>query len=341
MPRAPHVLTLLLALGAGCGAPRFNTEEFACGSGGSCDGSAEVDGGDAEAGALTDAAVLPADARASVPDAGGADDAAGVPDSGASADASAPDGGQPPTPSGILVSMTWDRNFTDLDVHLVRPGGAVFAMDGADCYYADRAPDWGVTGDAADDPSLELDDVDGFGPEVLRYHRPPAGDYELYVHYFADRSLGMSTASVDLRLLGRRITVPTAALQCNDLWHVGTIVWSGSCSTSAPRRTPRSQRNGVATRRRGESGPCTPMTDRGPGGDGLERSPASSQLAPCWTCWRPSKSTSPNTKRRWTRSPSESPATPFASTTPHTSRAVSKSGRARWSRSTETAANSG
>ena len=93
-----------------------------------------------------------------------------------------------PTPGGtplprLHVSLRWDADQTDFDLHLIRGGGTFGSAD--DCYFARRTPDWGVEGDASDDPRLDRDDVDGFGPEFIDYPNPVVDSYLVEVNYFS------------------------------------------------------------------------------------------------------------------------------------------------------------
>src|SRR5688572_8015448 len=80
----------------------------------------------------------------------------------------------PPTANAISVILRWDRDFTDVDLHLVRPGGSAFTLD-SDCFWASKAPDWGTTGSQADNPFLDVDDIDGFGPETINLRQTGPG----------------------------------------------------------------------------------------------------------------------------------------------------------------------
>ncbi len=135
------------------------------------------------------------------------------------------------------MSLEWDKDFTDVDLHLVRPGGSVFTLDN-DCFWASKAPDWGTTGVQSDNPFLDVDDIDGFGPETINLRQTAAGSYSLYVHYYADRRLGPTNASVKVYLGGTLVgTYSRPNIVCNDLWSVGTIQWNGTSGTFAPADT--------------------------------------------------------------------------------------------------------
>ncbi|MBU1899175.1 choice-of-anchor D domain-containing protein, partial [Myxococcota bacterium] len=63
-----------------------------------------------------------------------------------------------------------DGSGTDVDLHLKHPNAADLwgeAAGGWDCYFANTGPDWGVAGDVVDNPTLDIDDRNGAGPENI------------------------------------------------------------------------------------------------------------------------------------------------------------------------------
>ncbi|MBN2800897.1 MAG: hypothetical protein JXX28_17300 [Deltaproteobacteria bacterium] len=84
----------------------------------------------------------------------------------------------------LWVEMFWDHRGEDMDLHLLRPGAQQDSQQ--DCYYGNCiAPDvldWDVHGLREDDPHLDLDDIDGMGPENINITAPGADRYVVAVH---------------------------------------------------------------------------------------------------------------------------------------------------------------
>ena len=86
---------------------------------------------------------------------------------------------------GLVVQITWTEPNDDMDLHLLAPNGTL-EDPSTDCYYATCSTwgslDWGVLGVTTDDPSLDIDDIPGTGPEVITLEDPAAGTYTIIVH---------------------------------------------------------------------------------------------------------------------------------------------------------------
>ncbi len=163
-------------------------------------------------------------------------------------------------PRDLAVVLTWrpaDSDCTDatrcdqsdLDLHLVAPAGVVgdygvcpvacedvsFCSElsdahvdscrstGLDCAFANRSPEWGAAG-RDDDPSLDIDDVRGRGPEVISLNSPADGNYRVEVHYCNDRVGEPTVATVEVYDRGvlLRAFTPQRLLE-NQLWSAGVI----------------------------------------------------------------------------------------------------------------------
>lgn len=143
---------------------------------------------------------------------------------------------QAPSPADTAISLFlfWDTELTDMDLHLVRPGGTPFGEDGSDCYFQQPTSDWGTPDETRDDPFLDRDDLDGQGPENINLALAEGGSYGVYVHYYADNRTGSSRASVEVHAAGTLLGVFDHTLDCDDLWEVGTIQWDGASGSFVP-----------------------------------------------------------------------------------------------------------
>lgn len=127
--------------------------------------------------------------------------------------------------SGLLLELTWDRDYTDVDVHLVQESaGGVFFEEPYDCYFQNRNPDWGLAGDPVDDPLLPEDIDGGFGPEILGLRAPAPGTYRVWSHYYCDDGFGGTNATVKLYYDGALLAEATSnLLATGKLWDVATL----------------------------------------------------------------------------------------------------------------------
>lgn len=126
----------------------------------------------------------------------------------------------------IHVELAWDIDSVDVDLHLtnVSDGGQFYQSPG-DCYYANLQPEWGAPG-AVGNPSLDIDDVDGFGPENINLDQPEnSKQYRVFVHYFSDDAMGPTNATVRIYLSGELRYEQIKNLTNDIVWDVATIDW--------------------------------------------------------------------------------------------------------------------
>jgi len=108
------------------------------------------------------------------------------------------------------VELFWGQP-DDMDLHLLRPtsqGPATAHSTPGDCYYANTNPNWGVSSSGADDPSLDLDDIPGTGPENINIMDPATapydGWYQVFVHDYPWTEIyqGANDVTVNIYLNG-------------------------------------------------------------------------------------------------------------------------------------------
>ena len=138
------------------------------------------------------------------------------------------------TAEALRFELFWDNLESDLDLHLVPEGEAFFGP--RDCYFAEGqlAPDWGVAGDAADDPALVRDALSGYGPEVISLPAPSAGRYRALVHYFSAHHAASPATSATLRLYRFGVLVSEsrrALAREGTRWEVLAVDWPGGAVT--------------------------------------------------------------------------------------------------------------
>lgn len=147
----------------------------------------------------------------------------------------------------IHVEMSWDtpgdNNQTDttgsdVDLHMLHPRGQRWSTQ-LDCYYANPNPDWGMVGDPSDNPALDLDDINGAGPENITLDNPENTDdlgapYKVGVDYYREESLssftGYGPSYVTIRIyLGGQLAwsndTPKELQRTHDFWEVAQIIW--------------------------------------------------------------------------------------------------------------------
>lgn len=132
---------------------------------------------------------------------------------------------------GIRIELTWDKDNTDMDAHLVRPEGSMWSIPD-DCYWDNGNPDWGLAGVSGDNPSLDQDNRAGRGPENITLEQPyEEGTYHLFIHYFDDYGNGSSVATVIIWIDDVKVAEYSQEMSDGDTWDCALIDWpSGDVS---------------------------------------------------------------------------------------------------------------
>lgn len=139
------------------------------------------------------------------------------------------------------AQLTWDGS-TDMDLHLVRPGGSYSNGGGGadDCNWANckvglagtgtNSIDWGVTGDETDDPKLDVDCIAcGNGIENIWMNQTTQdGVYKVYVDAYSGSE---TNVTVTINILGTAVGQVNCGSMASgtstDSCYVGDITWAG------------------------------------------------------------------------------------------------------------------
>ncbi len=127
----------------------------------------------------------------------------------------------------IRVELSWSGPSADLDLHLLRDADAEMWDPDDDMHYCnlDQPPDRGESG-SDDDPRLDIDDRGGFGPENINVGSPVDNRYPVKVHYFSRGGAGsIETATVVVWAGGVKVYEGSKAIDYNQVWSVGSVVW--------------------------------------------------------------------------------------------------------------------
>ena len=156
---------------------------------------------------------------------------------------------------GLRVEIFWNppespADNTDVDLHLLHPSSAAWFDQQGDCYYSNCNVSsgyqlyWDVANDLGDDPRLDLDDVNGYGPENINIDEPVVGhQYKVGVHYYNDAGQGPSSVYVKIYCgtvsmnpvyeTGPRVLNGAGDPWSNDFWKVAAVTWNGwTCSVT-------------------------------------------------------------------------------------------------------------
>ncbi len=134
----------------------------------------------------------------------------------------------------IHIELVWDTPLdddqtdddgADLDLHFLHPDGH-WNKAPHDIFWDNPTADWGADG-VDDDPSLDMDDTDGAGPENVTLSGAEHGlTYAIGVYYYDTNGFGSSDATVRLFLDGYQAFESSRKLpQRGAFWSAATIDW--------------------------------------------------------------------------------------------------------------------
>jgi len=135
-----------------------------------------------------------------------------------------------------LIQLVWDDATNDQDLHLVDTAiDDRICNNSGDCYWQAKTPVWFSSFAAAEGPNpvMEIDDVDGLGPETITVADPAPGRYRIFVHYFSGAA--PTTETVRIYWDGAQIAQLERQLQTQkDLWAVADLIVAGGTLTVDP-----------------------------------------------------------------------------------------------------------
>ncbi len=152
----------------------------------------------------------------------------------------------------FLIELSWDTSVNDMDLHLTkRDSGGQYCPSSVDpgpladscsseyedCYFGsckatkfdgtpnEDRPDWdGIGGGSSEgDPSLDIDDLSGYGPENINIDQAVEGEYLVGVDYWGGS--GTVGATIRIYIYGQLAAEFYKELQPSDWWEVGVLHW--------------------------------------------------------------------------------------------------------------------
>ncbi|MCA9540788.1 MAG: choice-of-anchor D domain-containing protein [Myxococcales bacterium] len=140
----------------------------------------------------------------------------------------------------IHVQMVWDTprdpnqtdpDGSDVDLFLLHPSARSWRDIPQRCYYANPSPDWGALGQIDDNPTLDIDDTSGAGPENINLNNPEntqvlGNPYRVGAHYYREQ-FGSSLVTIRIYLGGLLAWEGHQELiDTDDFWEAAAIVWT-------------------------------------------------------------------------------------------------------------------
>ena len=113
----------------------------------------------------------------------------------------------------LQVILNWDTDKTDIDLHVTDPSGF-------ETFFGNRESPAGGR--------LDVDDVDGYGPEVFTLANALSGKYRVFVHYFSSNGNPQTVATVTVIMyegtpMERKVTLQKVLTKDNDTHEIGTF----------------------------------------------------------------------------------------------------------------------
>ncbi len=132
----------------------------------------------------------------------------------------------------IRVTISWDDKGLDWEAHLIKPGGRI-NDNATDCTWTSclgAGPDWGVVGDATDNPHKDVDNTGTFGPENIFLAKPETGRFTVLIEHWGAGLPSAGRAIVNVR--GKATVVDLTNFIKQHVRTVATIDWPAGTVTA-------------------------------------------------------------------------------------------------------------
>jgi hypothetical protein len=125
----------------------------------------------------------------------------------------------------LLLQLVWSGQSSDFDIHVLREGGELFNHDG-DCYFSNRQPQW--TSVPEENPEIDGDDDDGYGPENASIKHPRLGsNWRVFIHYWnKNADAPPITATLRMFAYGQQVVEVSKTFSDDEfMWSALDIDW--------------------------------------------------------------------------------------------------------------------
>jgi len=137
------------------------------------------------------------------------------------------------------IQLTWDSPSYDYDLHVIKNGGPYCSINS--CYYSNckaalTSPEWdGIPGETGGDPSLDVDDLSGYGPENINIDYPADGTYRIAVHAYSSLITDDVWATLKIYINGALAYEDSKDMPNGTyVWEVAEVTWSNGAATIFP-----------------------------------------------------------------------------------------------------------
>jgi hypothetical protein len=124
---------------------------------------------------------------------------------------------------GLHVTLSWGAGANDLELHLIRQGGHINQPPN-DCTWTTcvgESPDWGILGDASDNPHKDIDWLTENGVENIELPKLEPIRYSVLVEYWG--SGNPITPLLILNAFGTTTPLIGPEMKTRDVWVAATI----------------------------------------------------------------------------------------------------------------------